>query len=134
MELQNYSLNVSWRTQLLAGIFYTSVILVILLVPWPVQDWPIWLMLVLLIALEAILSQRNINHTKGELTISALKRLAFWQGQKWSFSRTPFMLQFGILLSLKSETSGNIQRLWIAADSLSKEEWRSLCYELQQHH
>lgn len=133
MELQHYNLNVSWRTQLLSGIFYTGVILAILLAPWPGQDWPVWLILVMLITLEAILSQRKINHTKGDLTISGLKRLVFWHGQKWSFSRAPFMLQFGVLLSLKSEASGKVQRLWIAADSLSKDEWRSLCYELQQH-
>ena len=133
MVLQHYSLNISLRTQLLSGVFYTGVILAILFAPWLGQDWPIWLILVVLLTLEAILSQKQINHTKGDLTISGLNRLAFWHGQKWLFNRTPFMLNFGILLSLKSETSGEIQRLWIAKDSLPKDEWRSLCYELQHN-
>lgn len=126
------NLNISWRTQLISGIFYAALIVAILLIPWPEQDWPVWLILVALIALESILAQRRINKTKGQLTLLD-KHSVHWAEQKWTITRSPFVLSFGIFLSLKSESSGKKKLLWIAIDSLSKEQWRNLRYELLQN-
>ena len=126
------NLNVSWRTQLISGIFYAALNVAILLIPWPEQDWPVWLILVALIALESILAQRRINKTKGQLTLLD-KRSVRWAEQKWTMVHSPFVLSFGIFLSLRSELSGKKKLLWIAIDSLSKEQWRNLRYELLQN-
>jgi toxin CptA len=102
------------------------------MIPWPEQDWPAWLILVALIGLESLLTQRRINKSKGLLTLLD-KRTIHWQEEKWNIIRSPFILSFGIFLTLKSESSKAKKHLWIAADSMSKEQWRSLRYELQGH-
>lgn len=126
------NLNVSWKTQLISGIFYAALIIAILLIPWPEQDWPTWLILVLLVGLESILTQTRISKTKGPLMLLD-KRSLHWDEQKWTMRRSPFILSFGILLFLCSDETGKKKLLWIAADSLNKEQWRSLRYVLSQN-
>lgn len=132
MGLLHCDLRVSWQTQLISGLFYGVVIFAILLIPWPQQDWPIWLILIALITLEAMLSQKRISKTKGTLTLLDEKSV-YWEGQEWLMTRSPFMLSFGIFLSLKSGLSGKHKGLWVAADSMAQEQWRGLCHMLKRN-
>lgn len=129
MGLMQCNLSISWRTQLMSGLFYGVLIVIVLLIPWSGHDWPIWLSLVFLMTLEALLSQKRISKTKGPLTLLD-KQSIYWDEQEWQITRSPLILSFGVLLSLKSNRTGRSYRLWIAGDSLSKEQWRGLRYEL----
>lgn len=104
----------------------------VLVLPWPTNFWPVWLILLTLGTIACIRSQRRIARTKGQLTL--LKSgMIYWQDQKWMIRRVPLMLSFGIFLSLKSMKNGKNQHLWLAIDSMTSAEWRCIRYVLSQH-
>ncbi|TCV91711.1 protein YgfX [Biostraticola tofi] len=125
MALWRCDLRVSWRSQIFSLAAHGILLLLILLSPWPENYGPLWLTLVLLVVFECIRSQRSIMACRGELILTGERRLN-WHGQEWGLTRQAWMLKGGMLLSLRQVDSGKKRRLWLAADSMDKEEWRSL--------
>jgi toxin CptA len=108
--------------------------LAILLAPWPAGYWPVWMTLLLVVIFECIRSQRRITSRHGEISLLDSNRL-IWQHQEWVIKKPVWMIDSGILLSLQREKrKGGLrqamrssrQRLWLASDSMSQEEWRRL--------
>jgi toxin CptA len=108
--------------------------LMILLAPWPAGYWPVWMTLLLLVLFECIRSQRRITARTGEIVLTDDYRL-LWRGHEWQIKHPVWMISHGALLSLRREKlKGGLaqamrsrrQRLWLASDSMSQEEWRHL--------
>lgn len=108
--------------------------LMILLAPWPAGYWPVWMTLLLLVLFECIRSQRRITASTGEIVLTDDYRL-LWRGHEWQIKHPVWMISHGALLSLRREKlKGGLaqamrsrrQRLWLASDSMSQEEWRHL--------
>jgi len=108
--------------------------LLILLAPWPAGYWPVWMTLLLLVLFECIRSQRRITARTGEIVLTDDYRL-LWRGHEWQIKQPVWMISHGALLSLRREKlKGGLaqamrsrrQRLWLASDSMSQEEWRHL--------
>jgi len=125
---------VSWRSQLFSLGCYGAVMLLILLAPWPAGYWPVWMTLLLLVLFECIRSQRRITARTGEIVLTDDYRL-LWRGHEWQIKHPVWMISHGALLSLRREKlKGGLaqamrssrQRLWLASDSMSQEEWRHL--------
>lgn len=108
--------------------------LMILLAPWTAGYWPVWMTLLLLVLFECIRSQRRITARTGEIVLTDDYRL-LWRGHEWQIKHPVWMISHGALLSLRREKlKGGLaqamrsrrQRLWLASDSMSQEEWRHL--------
>ncbi len=108
--------------------------LMILLAPWPAGYWPVWMTLLLLVLFECIRSQRRITARTGEVVLTDDYHL-LWRGHEWQIKQPVWMISHGALLSLRREKlKGGLaqamrsrrQRLWLASDSMSQEEWRHL--------
>lgn len=108
--------------------------LMILLAPWPAGYWPVWMTLLLLVLFECIRSQRRITARTGEVVLTDDYHL-LWRGHEWQIKHPVWMISHGALLSLRREKlKGGLaqamrsrrQRLWLASDSMSQEEWRHL--------
>ncbi|CAB1225411.1 protein YgfX [Serratia liquefaciens] len=120
---------ISWRTQLLSLLTHGVLILLILISPWPEGYGPIWLVLLTLVVFECIRSQKRIASRQGELRLLEHQRVG-WQGQEWQLVKQPWMLRFGILLTLQPMQGKKRRRLWLASDSMAKAEWRHLRQQL----
>jgi len=116
--------------------------LMILLAPWPAGYWPVWMTLLLLVLFECIRSQRRITARTGEIVLTDDYRL-LWRGHEWQIKHPVWMISHGALLSLRREKlKGGLaqamrsrrQRLWLASDSMSQEEWRHLRQILLNSH
>jgi len=116
---------ISWRTQLFSLLTHGSLILLILISPWPEGYSPIWLTLLTLVIFECIRSQKRIGSRQGELRWLMDRRVE-WRGQEWWLPKKPWMSGFGILLTLQQVNGKKRQRLWLASDSLSQADWRHL--------
>ncbi|QLK62475.1 hypothetical protein GE278_17605 [Enterobacteriaceae bacterium Kacie_13] len=134
MALWRCDLRVSWRSQLISLGSYGGVMLLILLAPWPAGYWPAWMTLLMLVLFECIRSQRRITARTGEVILLDENRL-LWRGHEWQLRHPVWMVSQGALLSLRREKrKGGLaqamrssrQRLWLASDSMSVEEWRRL--------
>ncbi|MFS7306379.1 protein YgfX [Rahnella inusitata] len=134
MALWRCDLRVSWRSQLISLGSYGGVMLLILLAPWPAGYWPAWMTLLLLVLFECIRSQRRITARTGEVILLDEERL-LWRGHEWQLRHPVWMVSHGALLSLRREKRKGVlaqamrssrQRLWLASDSMSVEEWRRL--------
>jgi len=108
--------------------------LLILLAPWPAGYWPAWMTLLLIVLFECIRSQRRITARTGEVILLDVNRL-LWRGHEWQIKQPVWMISSGVLLSLRREKRigglarvmrNSRQRLWLASDSMSQEEWRRL--------
>lgn len=102
--------------------------------PWPAGYWPVWMSLLLVVIFECIRSQRRITSRHGEISLLDSNRL-IWQQQEWVIKKPVWMINSGVLLSLQREKrKGGLrqamrssrQKLWLASDSMSQEEWRRL--------
>ncbi|CAM3859431.1 protein YgfX [Rahnella bruchi] len=116
--------------------------LLILLAPWPAGYWPVWMTLLLLVLFECIRSQRRITARTGEIVLTDDHRL-LWRGHEWQIKQPVWMISHGALLSLRRQKlKGGLaqamrsrrQRLWLASDSMSQEEWRHLRQILLNSH
>ncbi|MCC3749191.1 protein YgfX [Rouxiella badensis] len=134
MALWQCDLRVSWRSQLFSLAVHGILILLILLAPWPPDDWMIWLILLIIVVSQSIRSQRRISARQGEISLLAQDRL-LWRKQEWKIKQPVWMIDSGILLSLRRERTGHGWRqalrgkkhkLWLASDSMSQQEWRHL--------
>ncbi|RJT39141.1 protein YgfX [Rahnella woolbedingensis] len=142
MALWRCDLRVSWRSQLFSLGCYGTVMLLILLAPWPAGYWPVWMTLLLLVLFECIRSQRRITARTGEIVLTNDYRL-LWRGHEWHIKQPVWLISHGALLSLRREKlKGGLaqamrsrrQRLWLASDSMSQEEWRHLRQILLNSH
>lgn len=125
MALWRANLRISWRTQLFSLLIHGALTLLILLSPWPAGYGSLWILLLTLMIYEFIRSQKRISARRGELCLHREKRVS-WHQREWLLDKRPWMLNSGIMLYLR-EVKGKLrQRLWIAADSMSQEEWRTL--------
>lgn len=107
---------------------YGALVLAILLAPWPESYGvsAIWLVLLVAVIFECIRSQRRIARNRGELQYHATGEWR-WQQREWRLARRPWISDMGVLLLLQSCTGpARRRRLWLAADSMSRDEWREL--------
>ena len=132
MSYQQYNLAVSWKTQFILGLIYGLIILAILISPWPDKYWPIWFLLLIFITFEAYITQRKLNKNKGILALLDTQSI-MWKDEKWSIQHFPFILSFGMFLTLRSADNNKKYYLWIAADSLEKNQWRVLRHYFLTH-
>jgi len=116
---------VSWRTQLFSLLTHGLLILLILVSPWPEGFWVIWLVLLTLVVFQCIRSQKRIAAVQGELRLLADRRFS-WHGREWLLAKKPWMPGYGMLLTLQPMEGKKRRRLWLASDSMNKEEWRHL--------
>lgn len=133
VALWQCDLRVSWRSQLFSLAVYSVLMLLVLLAPWPDQYWPIWMILLLIAIFECIRSQRKIAFCHGNIALLEDNCL-YWQQQEWQIKQPVWMIDSGILLSISREKRQpsfwllrrSKQKLWLAYDSMSQDEWRHL--------
>nr|WP_233149068.1 protein YgfX [Shimwellia pseudoproteus] len=118
-------LRVSWRAQWLSLLLHGVVAAVVLLLPWPLNYLPVWLLLLSLVVLDCVRSQRRINARHGVIKLLENQRVR-WQERDWQIQGKPWVIRSGILLRLRDVATARRHYLWIAADSLDQEEWREL--------
>lgn len=124
MDLWQSELRVSWRAQCLSLLLHGSVVLLLLLAPWPVNYTPLWLLLLILTLLESVRSQRRIRRRCGTLSWQS-GRQWYWREQRWQRQAAPWITPWMILLTLRN-SGGQRERLWLFADAMSAAEWRLL--------
>lgn len=113
---------------MIALLGYGALVLAILLAPWPESYGvsAIWLVLLVAVIFECIRSQRRIARNRGELQYHATGEWR-WQQREWRLARRPWISDMGVLLLLQSCTGpARRRRLWLAADSMSRDEWSEL--------
>ncbi|AFJ45813.1 conserved hypothetical membrane protein [Shimwellia blattae DSM 4481 = NBRC 105725] len=98
---------------------------VVLLLPWPLNYLPVWLLLLSLVVLDCVRSQRRINARHGEIKLLDNSQL-HWLGRDWLILGTPWMSRAGMLLRLRDTTTARRHLLWVASDSVDQGEWRDL--------
>lgn len=98
-----------------------------LVAPWPQGYTALWLVLLTLVVFECIRSQKNITSCQGEIRLKP-GNIVLWKRHEWVVIKQPWITRYGVLLSLQQTSSRSTRkRLWLAADSMSEEEWRQLC-------
>jgi len=117
-------LRVSWQAQWLSLSLHGAVILLLLLAPWPPDYTLVWIVLLTLVVLESVRSQRRIRRREGAIALLSAQRVR-WRQQEWRLSRRPFMLKQAMLLVLKNP-QGQRELLWLVRDSMDEAEWRQL--------
>ncbi|MGL4195499.1 MAG: protein YgfX [Edwardsiella piscicida] len=126
MVLWRCNVHVSWRTQVMFLLGHGALVLAILLAPWPENYSVFWLILLVAVIFECIRSQRRIARNRGELQLLA-PQVWHWQLREWRLARRPWVSDLGALLILQSTHGAPCRRrLWLAADSMSREEWGQL--------
>lgn len=125
MVLWQSELRVSWRAQWLSLLLHGIVAAVVLLLPWPLNYLPVWLLLLSLVVLDCVRSQRRINARHGEIKLLDNSHLS-WLGRDWIILGNPWVLRAGMLLCLRDATTARRHLLWIASDSVDQGEWREL--------
>lgn len=133
MALWRAELRVSWRTQCATLLGYGALMLLILLSPWPAGYGSLWILLLTLVIFEFVRSQKRISTRRGELCLFPARRVS-WRQREWLLEKRPWMLNYGMILCLREVEGKRRQRLWVAADSVSQDEWRALCQLVQQQY
>ncbi len=128
MVLWRCELRVSWTAQWQSLLIHGAIILLLLLIPWPGSYTLVWIVLLTLVLMESIRSQRRILSRIG--TIELLSSRQFhWRRQRWSLVAKPWIGRWAILLSLRS-AEGKREWLWLGIDSMENAEWRLLRQQL----
>ncbi|OON39532.1 hypothetical protein BTJ39_12815 [Izhakiella australiensis] len=128
MALWQSELYVSWRAQWLSLVLHGIVMLALLLAPWPTNYTLVWVVLLILVVLESIRSQRRISSREGAIALLPGRQL-HWRNRQWSIVRRPWIGQQAILLTLRG-VSGGRENLWLMRDSMSTRDWRRLRLQL----
>ncbi|MBP2168153.1 toxin CptA [Erwinia toletana] len=129
MVLWQSDLRVSWQAQWVSLLLHGIVILLLLLAPWPPDYTVVWLILVTLVVLESVRSQRRIRRREGAVALLSKRRLR-WRQQEWDITRRPWRIGQSILLSLR-DNKGQRERLWLVRDSMEEADWRQLRQALE---
>ncbi|MCX8956919.1 protein YgfX [Erwinia psidii] len=128
MALWHCDLRISWRAQWVSLLLHGMVILILLLAPWPASYTVVWMLLLTLVVLECVRSQRRIGSREGEIALFEGRQLQ-WRQRRWQISGRPWITRQAILLTLRS-ANGEREKLWLLCDSMSGEAWRSLRKQL----
>ncbi|GLR08299.1 hypothetical protein GCM10007905_10180 [Mixta theicola] len=96
----------------------------LLLLPWPTPLAPFIVGLLLLLIIELRHRLQLQQRLRGQLTTDE-SRCWRWQQQSGWVTRPPFILPFGVLLSLRTQ-QGKRLSLWLMRDSMSEANWRAL--------
>ncbi|MGL4486118.1 MAG: protein YgfX [Yersinia sp. (in: enterobacteria)] len=124
-------LRVSWHTQLFSLLAHGVLVTLTLVAPWPQGYLALCLVLLTLVVFECIRSQKKIASCQGEIRFEPGK-LVLWKSDQWQVVKQPWITRYGVLLHLQHVSSRSTRkRLWLAADSMSEEEWRQLCVLLR---
>ncbi|MGD8107959.1 protein YgfX [Pantoea sp. FN0302] len=103
---------------------YLSIAAGLLLLPWPTRLIPIIVGLLLLLIIELRYRLHLQQRWRGVLTTDE-NRCWCWQQQRGWVTRPPFVLPFGVILSLRTQ-QGKRFSLWLMRDSMSETSWRAL--------
>ncbi|CNF33613.1 protein YgfX [Yersinia enterocolitica] len=124
-------LRISWHTQLFSLLAHGVLVTLTLVAPWPQGYTALWLVLLTLVVFECIRSQKNITSCQGEIRLKP-GNIVLWKRHEWVVIKQPWITRYGVLLSLQQTSNRSTRkRLWLAADSMSEEEWRKLCLLLR---
>ncbi|WP_145482517.1 protein YgfX [Yersinia aldovae] len=124
-------LRVSWHTQLFSLLAHGVLVILTLVAPWPQGYIALWLVLLTLVVFECIRSQKKITSCQGEIRLKP-GNLVLWKRHEWKVTKQPWITHYGVLLNLQQVSSCSTRkRLWLAADSMSEDEWRQLCVLLR---
>ncbi|MCB5310126.1 MULTISPECIES: protein YgfX [Yersinia] len=124
-------LRISWHTQLFSLLTHGVLVILTLVAPWPQGYTALWLVLLTLVVFECIRSQKNITSCQGEIRLKP-GNVVLWKRLEWIVAKQPWMTRYGVLLRLRQANSrSTCKRLWLAADSMSEDEWRQLCLLLR---
>lgn len=127
MVLWQSDLHVSWRAQWVSLLAHGAVILLLLLAPWPPNYTVVWIVLLTLVVLESVRSQRRIRRREGPIALLTARRLR-WRQREWTISGRPLNIGQAMLLTLK-DAKGQRERLWLMRDCTDEASWR----QLRQH-
>ena len=108
---------------------YALVAGALLLLPWPAALLPFIIGLLLLLVFELRHRLHLQQHWRGLIFVEE-SRCWHWRQQQGLLARPPFILPFGILLSLRTP-QGKKFSLWLMRDSMSEISWRALRRLLQ---
>ena len=124
-------LRISWHTQLFSLLVHGVLVTLTLIAPWPQGYIALWLVLLTLVVFECIRSQKNITSCQGEIRLKP-DNIVLWKRHEWVIIKQPWITRYGVLLNIQQTSSRPTRkRLWLAADSMSEEEWRQLCLLLR---
>lgn len=112
-----------WARRLTLAL-YLSLAAGLLLLPWPPPLIPFLVGLLLLLLIELRHRLRLQQLLRGRLTTDE-RRCWHWRQQQGRVMRPPFILPFGVLLSLRT-SQGKRLSLWLMRDSMSEASWRAL--------
>lgn len=122
---------ISGRSQLFSLLLYIVLILSLLSAPWPVGYQPLGLLLLAAIVFEYIRQQKKRVSSSFIVKFKA-DNLLEWDQQEWYISQPARITRYGVLLALKHSDNKKHQRLWLASDSMTEKEWRTLCQLLRE--
>ena len=117
-------LHVSWQAQWVSLMLHGVVILLLLLAPWPPNYTVVWMVLLTLVVLESVRSQRRIRRREGAIALLTERRLR-WRQKEWRITRRPWQIGSAMLLMLR-DNNGQRERLWLLRDSMDEASWRQL--------
>jgi toxin CptA len=124
-------LRVSWHTQLFSLLAHGVLVILTLIAPWPQGYTALWLVLLTLVVFECIRSQKNITSCQGDIRLKP-GNIVLWKRHEWTVAKQPWITRYGVLFNLKQVSRRSVRsRLWLAADSMSEDEWRQLCVLLR---
>ncbi|MDN4628287.1 MULTISPECIES: protein YgfX [Erwinia] len=132
MALWRSDLRVSWQAQWMSLSLHGVVVIALLLAPWPASLTVVWMLLLTLVVLECVRSQRRIRSREGDIALLADHQLQ-WRQKHWRICGRPWMTRRAILLALRS-AKGEREKLWLLRDSMNESEWRQLRQQLLAIH
>lgn len=118
------NLRASRCAQTLSLVLHGTLILALLLAPWPDSASLPRILLLLLVLLECQRSRHRIRHCRGEITLYK-GRVIGWAQCQWRMTSRPWLTQRAIRLTLQNK-AGCRERLWLFADGMGSSEWRLL--------
>lgn len=124
MVLWRCELRVSWAAQWQSLLIHGTVILLLLLIPWPGSYTLVWIMLLTLVLMESIRSQRRILSRVGPIELLSSTQFN-WRRRQWFLVAKPWIGRWAIMLPLRS-AEGKREWLWLGIDSMDNAEWRLL--------
>ncbi|AIX72656.1 hypothetical protein HA40_09085 [Mixta calida] len=117
-------LSPSARAQQITCLLYSPLVFGLLLLPWPPSLAPLMMVLLLLMLGELWRRLHLQRRFSGRLTAEE-SRIWRWRQRDYQVMRPPFILPFGILLTLRTP-QGTRLSLWLMRDSMPEANWRAL--------